>query len=220
MTDRKRRLRGTFDAIADEFAATRDEPWLAVEDWVAELEGGEVALDVGCGNGRHLPVLAERFARPVGIDAAPALLRRAPRRFGRVLGDLEALPCATDTADAAICVAALHHVPGRDGRLRALAELDRVLVPCAPCLVTVWAITHGRFDGMRDAIRAKDGDVTIPWTDDEGDEHPRYYHIYRRDEFLEDLEDAAPAVDGVWEEDGNFYASLRASDGVSDDGAR
>lgn len=218
MTDRRREVRATFEAIAEEFAETRQEPWPAVERFVEQLDGGDVALDLGCGNGRHAPVLRDRFDRIVGVDVARRLLARADPRVHRVQGDLLALPLQADAADGALCVAALHHVPGREHRLEALAGIDRVLRPGASCLVSVWALAHSRFDGMRDAIRADDGDVTVPWKGEDAT-HPRYYHVYERDEFHHDVEAATPAVDDVWSEQGNHYAVLRASgDGDESDG--
>lgn len=210
MTERKRAVRRTFDAIAEEFAATRRDPWPAVEDWVAARERGDVALDLGCGNGRHLPVLAERYGRPVGCDASRELLSLVPDRFATVRGDLNALPLEDGVADAAVCIAALHHLPDRETRLGALAEIARVLAPGRRCLVSVWAIEHPRFDGERDEIRSRGGDVTVPWTTDDGETHERFYHIYEREEFETDLAAAAPRTDRVWSHEGNHYAEIRA----------
>jgi trans-aconitate methyltransferase len=52
----------TYDRIAAHFAQTREYPWPEVESF---LDGrtAEVALDLGCGNGRHAELLAERADR-------------------------------------------------------------------------------------------------------------------------------------------------------------
>lgn len=48
------------------------------------------AVDLGCGNGRAIPLLARQFARVVGVDLSPALIERA-RRATRRLPNVELL---------------------------------------------------------------------------------------------------------------------------------
>lgn len=202
--DEKRRLRETFDAIAGSFDETRDEPWEDVAEFVEGRDGG-VAYDLGCGNGRHLPLLRDRFGVAVGLDFSRAMLALCDA--GIVRGDLTALPFASASADCVLCVAALHHLPSREGRLAALDETARVLRDGGEALVSVWAIEHPRFDGVRDEIRASGGDFCVPWR--RGDEErDRYYHIHDRASFGSLVDDSALSGD-VWESDGNYYARLR-----------
>jgi ubiquinone/menaquinone biosynthesis C-methylase UbiE len=202
--DEKTRLRETFDAIASSFDETRREPWEDVREFVEEREGA-VALDLGCGNGRHLDLLRERFDTVVGMDFSLSMLRLCEGAVVR--GDLCALPFADSCADCVLCVAALHHLPSRGQRLDALNEIARVLRDSGDALVSVWAIEHPKFDGERDEIRASGGDVYVPWK--RGDEErDRYYHIHERDEF-EALVAESSLEETVWESDGNYYARLR-----------
>ncbi|MGM0606747.1 MAG: class I SAM-dependent methyltransferase, partial [Halobacteriota archaeon] len=61
-------VRETYDRIADHFATTREYPWPEVETFVDEtldsVDGADgsspLAIDLGCGNGRHTQLLAER----------------------------------------------------------------------------------------------------------------------------------------------------------------
>ena len=48
----------------------------------------KTVLDLGCGVGKYLPALAERFARVVGVDHSEELLRRAEGDHGH-LGNVE-----------------------------------------------------------------------------------------------------------------------------------
>jgi ubiquinone/menaquinone biosynthesis C-methylase UbiE len=202
--DEKTRLRETFDTIADSFDETRREPWEDVRDFVEEREGA-VALDLGCGNGRHLDLLRERFDTVVGMDFSLSMLRLCDG--AAVRGDLTRLPFADSCADCALCIAALHHLPSREQRLTALDEIARVLRDSGDALVSVWAIEHPKFDTERDEIRASGGDVYVPWK--RGDEErDRYYHIHERDEF-EALVAESPLEGNVWESNGNYYARLR-----------
>jgi len=201
----KRRLRETFDAISSSFDETRQEPWEDIEEFVEE-RGGAVALDLGCGNGRHLPLLRERFSVAVGMDFSLSMLRICDPPVVR--GDLCALPFAASCADCALCVAALHHLPTCEERLATLDEIARVLRDDgdAAALVSVWAIEHPKFDGERDEIRAQGGDVHVPWKRGEK-ERDRYYHIHGREEFESLVADSRLRGE-VWESNGNYYARL------------
>jgi SAM-dependent methyltransferase len=203
VTDEKRRLRETFDTIADSFDETRNQPWEDVSEFV-EGRRGEVALDLGCGNGRHLELLHGRFDDAVGLDFSRSMLELCD--YELVRGDLSALPFRESCADCALCVAALHHLPTRDGRLSALDEIGRVLRDGSEGLISVWAIEHPKFDGIRDEIREAGGEFHVPWK--RGDlERDRYYHIHDRSSFEKLIADSS--LEGkVWESEGNYYARL------------
>lgn len=72
-----------FDDVAEHFdrMATRmidaEGPFRTWLD--AQLPGGDRALDVGCGTGRHCPLLAERYAQVLGVDLSEALIHIARR---------------------------------------------------------------------------------------------------------------------------------------------
>lgn len=56
-------------------AALAASPW--VQRWTRELPPGSRALDVACGSGRHLALLAERGCTVTGVDRDPAALAAA-----------------------------------------------------------------------------------------------------------------------------------------------
>jgi tRNA (uracil-5-)-methyltransferase TRM9 len=199
----------TYDRIAEHFAATRAYPWPEIESFVADADRVPLALDVGCGNGRHVEVLAERADRVVGLDASRGLLTAARRRrtdrswafdADLVQGDAATLPLRTDRVGLAVYVATLHHLRPRAARIESLDELARVLEPGGRALVGVWSTVHDRFD-------AEDGfDTTVDWTLPGGETVPRYYHIYDPAEFDRDLSASALAVHDAFESSGNCYA--------------
>ena len=113
----------------------------------AFLPSGEgLVLDAGAGSGRStLMVLAERSgARVMALDIfdghfgisdnTPERLMRNAQRAGSaervrvIVGDMRAMPVATDTLDAAISSFAIDHLPEK-GIHQALAELRRTLKP-------------------------------------------------------------------------------------------
>lgn len=196
----------TYDRIAEHFSATREHPWPEVETF---LEGrhGDVALDLGCGNGRHAELLATRADRVVGLDASRGLLhearaRAADRSFPLALvqGDAAEIPLANDTVDLAVYVAVLHHLSPRSSRIRCLDEFERILAPGGRGLVSVWSTEHDSFD------RETGFDTTVDWTLPDGETVPRYYHIYDPEEFRTDLTDSSLRILDVFVATGNCYA--------------
>lgn len=213
MSDEKRGVRTVFDEIADDFARTRQRPWPEIEAFVEGVPDGDVALDIGCGNGRNVPLLLRNFSRVVGVDFSRELLAIARTDHpdaAFVCGDGTHLPITADVADAALCVAVLHHLPSTEARAALLAELDRVLAPGGRALLSVWAIEHSAFDGERAEIRANDNDTYVPWTSDDGSTHDRFYHIFEREDLRALLEASPLDVERVDLRNGNYYARLVA----------
>jgi ubiquinone/menaquinone biosynthesis C-methylase UbiE len=88
-----------------------------------------VALDAGCGTGRHTEYLASLGHKVIGVDTSPEMLVRAREKVpdGEFHeADLYAVPLADDSVDLVVCAIALTHVPDL---ARALTELVRVLRP-------------------------------------------------------------------------------------------
>jgi SAM-dependent methyltransferase len=105
--------------------------------WALRLPRGGRVLEVGCGRGVALPVLAERL-RPsslVGVDVDGALVEVARRRVVRSgtraevrMADVRALPFESGSFDMVIDFGTCYHVAGGGaGRRAALAEIARVL---------------------------------------------------------------------------------------------
>jgi len=88
-----------------------------------------VALDAGCGTGRHAEHLASLGYRVIGVDTSPEMLARAREKVpdGEFHeADLCDLPLADDAVDLVLCALALTHVQDLG---RAFTELVRVLRP-------------------------------------------------------------------------------------------
>jgi ubiquinone/menaquinone biosynthesis C-methylase UbiE len=198
----------TYDRIAAHFAKTRKYAWPEVESF-AEGRSAARALDVGCGNGRHAELLAERAESVVGVDLSRELLREAAERarergfddaLDLVHADAAALPLADDAVGLATYVATLHHLSPRSARVRSLDELARVLAPDGEALVSAWSTAHDRFD------REEGFDTTVDWTLPGGETVARYYHIYSPAEFEADLAESTLEVVDVDVSSGNCYA--------------
>ena len=212
-------VRAAYDRIADHFAQTREYAWPEVEAFVAERDRAALALDLGCGNGRHAELLAERADRVVAADASRGLLATARERAAErgfeaapLQADAARLPLGTGVVDLAVYVATIHHLPSRAARIDSLNELARVLTDDGLALVSAWSTAHDRFEGDETA-RAEDPetgfDTTVDWTLPGGETVPRFYHIYAPAEFRADIAESRLELVEFEISSGNCYGTVR-----------
>ena len=116
-----RRRLAVFDGLLD-------------EGW---LPAGQRVLELGCGAGTYVRLLAKAGHRVVGLDYSRPSLGRAlaadPAGAGRYLAaEAYALPFAAGAFDAVLCIGVLQALAQPE---RALAEMARVLAPGGRALV-------------------------------------------------------------------------------------
>jgi malonyl-CoA O-methyltransferase len=106
----------------------------AVEQWMTGFAAGEKVADVGCGPGRFVRILRERFpqVRLVGIDPAEAMLSRLPAQVEARRGGLLHLPGRAGEFAGALAVESLEHALLPE---KAVAELCRVVRPGGRLLI-------------------------------------------------------------------------------------
>jgi len=103
-----------------------------------DLAPGHRVLDVGCGVGAFLRLVAGRDALPYGLDASEALIELARRRLPEAdlrVGEMEALPYDEGTFDL---VTGFNSFFFADDITAALREAGRVAKPGAPVVIQVW----------------------------------------------------------------------------------
>jgi SAM-dependent methyltransferase len=101
-------------------------------------------LDVCCGTGAHAQTLRDLGWTPIGLDLSAGQLHHASARLPVARADATALPIASRSAPAAVCVLAHTDLPDYPA---ALAEIARTLRPRAhfvhvgvhPCFVGAFA---------------------------------------------------------------------------------
>jgi arsenite methyltransferase len=148
--------------------------WAEILDRL-QLHGDERILDLGCGRGAVLLLVAEHLTtgRAVGVDlwrrgdqsgnSAEAALRNAAAEgvSGQVelrTADMTALPFEADSFDVVVSNVAFHNVRGRSAREKVIEEAVRVLRPGGRLLIAdLWAtrVYRARLEklGLRDVTR-------------------------------------------------------------------
>jgi len=118
------------------------------------LEPGWRVLDIGCGAGAFLRLVADRGAEPHGIDASGALIALARTRLPHAdlqVGDMAALPYDDDTFDL---VTGFNSFFFADDMVAALREARRVAKASAAVVIQVWgAHEHCDLEAMKRIAR-------------------------------------------------------------------
>ncbi|MGE5274540.1 MAG: class I SAM-dependent methyltransferase, partial [Verrucomicrobiota bacterium] len=119
-----------------------------------ELEPGQRVLDVACGAGAFLRLVAERGGDPFGIDASESLIELARRRLPHAdlqVGDMEELPYPDACFDLVTGFNAFFFANDFVGALR---EAGRAARPGAAIVIQVWgAHEHCDLEAMKAIAR-------------------------------------------------------------------
>jgi SAM-dependent methyltransferase len=132
----------------------------------AGIRPGMRVLDVGCGSGEYLAMLASAGAAVAGIDPAPGMIELARARVSGAdirVGAVESLPWPDASFDAVTAVNCLQFADDPDA---ALAEMTRVTVPGGCVVVANWAdAAHNDIHVLEQAVAASFDEEVPP--DDE-----------------------------------------------------
>jgi len=157
-----------YDAIAMQWHHTRARRgvlWPGATQFLQRLPRGSVIADVGCGDGKYFPAIWEAGSYVIGTDISFPLLQTAMsggvggggddvpdsrrvsdcRRHLRdrpavVVADCMNVPLRSNSCDAAICIAVLHHLSTRERRIRCIEELARIVKPGGMINIQAWAL--------------------------------------------------------------------------------
>ncbi len=138
---------GRWDRLRRELYGQR----FTTDAMLALLPSDYVVADLGCGTGHFAAELAPRVSKVIGVDNSTAMLKAARKRTSDLpnvelhRADLESLPLAPATCDAAMLILVLTYAA--DPAL-VLAEAARILKPGGK-LVVVDLLRHDRDDFRR-----------------------------------------------------------------------
>ncbi len=129
-----------WGARPDDWAISEDQHLPSYEAALERvpLEPRHRVLDIGCGVGTFLRLVADRGAEAFGLDASEALIELARRRVPEAdlrVGDMEALPYDDDTFDLVTGFTSFFFATDM---VTALREAGRVAKPGAPVVIQVW----------------------------------------------------------------------------------
>jgi ubiquinone/menaquinone biosynthesis C-methylase UbiE len=183
-------VKTTYDTIGEDFDETRQIPVKEFALFEPYIKPDMHVLDLGCGNGRLLKSLIG--CGYLGMDGSETMVRLAKKNFPHgnfVKGDMLEIPAKDGTFDLVFNIRAFHHLPGKQMRLAALAEINRVLRPNGVMVITVWNMLRGQFwkQALKAILRSiftlgnySWKDFFIPW----GKKAKRYYHAFTPMELL------------------------------------
>nr|XP_033804703.1 alkylated DNA repair protein alkB homolog 8 isoform X2 [Geotrypetes seraphini] len=128
-----------YEEIAEHFSSTRHTPWPKIVDFLQTLPEGSIVADVGCGNGKYLGINKDIYM--VGCDRSKSLVGIcAEKKFEAFVCDALLVPVRSDSFDACISIAVIHHFSTEERRMATLSELTRLLRPGGKVLIYVWAM--------------------------------------------------------------------------------
>src|SRR5919197_314544 len=145
-----------WGARPEDWALSEDKQVPAYEEALrhVSLERGDSVLDIGCGVGTFLRLVADRGAEPHGIDESEALIALAHTRLPDAdlrVGDMEDLPYPNAMFDLVTGFTSFFFA---NDMVAALREAGRVAKPRAPVVIQVWgAHEHCDLEAMKELAR-------------------------------------------------------------------
>jgi SAM-dependent methyltransferase len=136
-----------WGARPEDWALSEDQQVPTYEEALKRVgfKAGQRVLDIGCGAGAFLRLIAERGGEPFGIDASESLIALARTRQPHAdlrVGDMEDLSYADASFDL---VTGFNSFFFANDFVAALREAARVAKPGAPIVIQVWG-AHERCD--------------------------------------------------------------------------
>ncbi|MFH1255521.1 MAG: class I SAM-dependent methyltransferase [bacterium] len=238
-------VKRNYDEIADDFSETRKKVlWPEIAKLAGMVKSGDKVLDAGCGNGRLLMAFVGKKINYLGVDGSVELIKIAKKNFAcseidRRLLRRDYAP-RNDNAnyefknvdiltldklleknfDYVFCVAVLHHLPGKESRVRALEQMKNKLKPGGKIILTVWNL-WGRKKFRRLILKffllklvgknkMDAGDILFSWKNGKGAEtSERYYHAFAENGLKEIAASAGLEMEKIYKDEYNYYLILR-----------
>ncbi len=216
-------VKRNYEEDAPTFDKTREKPiWPPLLGILGRIGLGSRVLDVGCGNGRILKVLADRRAEYVGLDQSESLIKICREKYPNckfAVGDILSLGELPDyDFDYVFCVAVLHHLPGEDLRLQALRQLKNKIKQDGKIILTAWnmwskkkyrrLILKFAFLKIFGRNKADFGDIFFDWKAPNSLMSRRYYHAFTGRGLKKTIKKSGLKIESFEKDEFNYYFVL------------
>lgn len=221
-------VENNYDDIADHYNETRKKNlfplWNELIKITKQIGDNDRVLDVGCGNGRLLEAFIGRPIKYLGIDNCDKLLAHAIENYPDnhfVKADILDLGTVSEyDFDYVFSVAVLHHLPGKDLRLKALRQLFNKTKKGGQAILTVWNLwNHEKYGALiwrfwflklLKKNKMDFGDILWDWKNSGGDSlSQRYYHAFSKFELRSLCRQAGFKIKRIYTDKFNYYIILK-----------
>jgi len=166
-----------WDRIAPEWHEYKKIPSVGSAEFVKAAHGN--LLDLGSGSGRHLQKIdGIYFLQDISNEMLKLAHEKAKNlgiKHEIIHSSMETIPKEDLFFDFAICISALHCIPGEEVRKKVISELHRVLKKGGKAYVGVWNCKSKRF---KRKTRNDEKEKLVGWSG----KGNRYYYLYDEEE--------------------------------------
>lgn len=190
-----------YEEIVDSFDETRYKPWPQVKNFIESLPKDSLIGDIGCGNGRNMLIRNDVIFK--GCDLCNGFVTLCQKKGLDVIkGNNLNIPFDTETFDATISGAVIHHFATEERRIKAIEELIRITKKGCQIYISVWANKYKIPE-----------DRYVPWKKSNKSNvkvKDRFYHFFGHGELEELIKKTKynVAIKKVWLESDNYHIIL------------
>lgn len=172
-------VKDVYEKIANHFSHTRVYSWSWITEFLENIHSkneNSLIYDLGCGNGRNMNFKNLKF---IGIDNCENFINICKcKNLNVIKSEITNTQLPSNSADAIICIAVIHHLVSEENRLRALLEIKRLIKPGGKILLSVWSINQPK--KTRRNFKSYGNNIVL-WNN-YGESYERYYYIFKIDE--------------------------------------
>lgn len=218
-------VKNNYDSIAGDFSQTRKRlQWPELIATAKQVSSGDSLLDVACGSGRLLDEFQNKKIEYLGVDNSVGLINQAKKNYPEQnfqVDDLLTLNSVKNNYfDWVFCIAALHHIPGEDLRIKVLQNLKAKIKNNGRIILSVWRpaknkkfLRARRRNFWRKIFllsRLDFGDAIFKWGGEVTAEENRlrYYHSFTEKELKNIIAKAGLKIIEFNQDEYNFFVVL------------
>ncbi|MHA1782109.1 MAG: class I SAM-dependent methyltransferase [Promethearchaeota archaeon] len=212
-----------YDDLAIDYDRKRKKPWKDLYSFLNLLKSRNfnfkgICVDLGCGNGRNIPLFLNQESSVIGIDNSLEFLRIIKsnilnkkldsQRVNLILADIRYIPLRLCVIDNMFAIASIHHVKYSKERMKVIKNVNITLKAGGYFLLTVWRKYQRKYrkhfikerilrifsfsyrKKFKEANLKEFGDILVPWKiSNKNIEIKRFYHFFSKYELKSLLRD-------------------------------